>query len=149
MAMFDRTAEKRRDEGAATETTLSVIGLGMTVRGDIMCTGVIKIEGTIEGSLRGARQVLLGRQGLVRGDISAREAVIGGTVEGSVTADERVEIQATSIVNGDITTKIIQVAEGGQINGAVRVSSTEAKPEAKEGVAAPASQAPRAVSVVR
>ena len=50
-----------------------------------------------------------------------REAVIGGSVEGTITASERVEIQATASVLGDIITRTIVVAEGGRINGTVRM----------------------------
>src|SRR4029434_8471846 len=94
------------------------------VVGDIESSGVVKIEGTVEGAVRGARQLLLGRQGTIHGDIRAHEVVIGGTVVGTIVADERVEIQGTSSVKGDIHTKSIVVLEGGVINGTVRMGET-------------------------
>ena len=109
------------------ETGLSVIASGMKIVGDIESTGVVKIEGTVEGSVRGARQLLLGRQGTVHGDIRAHEVVIGGTVIGTIVADERVEIQGTSSVQGDIHTKSIVVLEGGVINGTVRMGEIAAQ----------------------
>jgi cytoskeletal protein CcmA (bactofilin family) len=81
----------------------------------------VKVEGRVEGSIRSARQVLVGRQGVVQGDIETREAIIGGTVEGTITASERVEIQATAVVNGDVVTRTIVIAEGGKINGSVKM----------------------------
>ena len=84
----------------------------------------MKIEGTVEGAIRGARQLLLGRQGTVHGDIRAHEVVIGGTVVGTIIAEERVEVQGTSTVQGDIHTKSIVVLEGGVINGTVRMGET-------------------------
>ena len=106
---------------AALEAAMSVIAQGMRIVGDIECSGVLKIEGIVEGTIRGPRQLLLGRQGEVRGDVHAREVVLGGKVEGTVIADERVEIQATALVTGDVHTKSIVVLEGGKINGAVRM----------------------------
>ena len=50
---------------------------------------------------------------------------------------ERVEIQATAAVLGDIVTRTIVVAEGGKINGAVRME--DGKPGTRQ--AAPASVA--------
>jgi cytoskeletal protein CcmA (bactofilin family) len=104
------------------EGTLSIIAGGMRVIGDIETEGVIKIEGRVEGSVRAGRQVLVGRQGEVKGDITTREAVIGGKVQGTVSATERLEVQATSTIIGDINTKSIAVAEGGRINGTVRIA---------------------------
>ena len=124
MSIFTKpTTEKvpMRNDSAPPEAGLSVIASGMKIVGDIESTGVVKIEGIVEGSVRGARQLLLGRQGTVHGDIRAHEAVIGGTVVGTIVADERVEMQGTSSVQGDIHTKSIVVLEGGVINGAVRM----------------------------
>jgi hypothetical protein len=39
---------------------LSVIASGMKIVGDIESTGVVKIEGTVEGSIRGARSCCWG-----------------------------------------------------------------------------------------
>jgi cytoskeletal protein CcmA (bactofilin family) len=108
------------------DANLSVIAAGSKVIGDMECSGVLKIEGTVEGTIRGARQVLLGRQGVVKGDIETREAVIGGQVEGSIHALERVEIQGTAAVVGNVHTKTIVIREGGQINGAVRMDESPA-----------------------
>ena len=124
MAIFKE--EKQDARNGSGEGALSIIAAGMTVSGDIESTGVVKVEGRVDGSIRSARQVLVGRQGTVHGDIETREAVIGGTVEGMITASERVEIQATAAVQGDIVTRTIVVAEGGRINGAVRME--EGKP---------------------
>ena len=120
--MFTKdSVDKPEAKGGSVETALSIIAFGMKVQGDIDTNGVIKIEGTVEGTIRGARQVLVGRQGEIKGDVNAREVVVGGRVDGTITASERVEIQGTSAVSGDIFTKSIVVLEGGRINGAVRM----------------------------
>ena len=118
---------------AALEAAMSVIAQGMRIVGDIECSGVLKIEGVVEGTIRGPRQLLLGRQGEVRGDVHAREVVLGGRVEGTVVADERVEIQGTALVTGDVHTKSIVVLEGGKINGNVRMGDGVAAAAASFG----------------
>ena len=124
MSIFTKpTTEKvpMRTDSPTPEAGLSVIAAGMKIVGDVESSGVVKIEGMVEGAIRGARQLLLGRQGTVHGDIRAQEVVIGGVVVGTIVADERVEIQGTSSVQGDIHTKTIVVLEGGVINGTVRM----------------------------
>ena len=112
---------KSDPKNAGAETAMSVIAQGMRIVGDIECAGVLKIEGVVEGTIRGPRQLLLGRQGEVKGDVHAREVILGGRVQGTVIADERIEIQGTALVTGDVHTKSIAVLEGGRINGAVRM----------------------------
>ena len=89
MAIFKDTptpAGEGKTGGNGGEGTLSIIAGGMRVIGDIETEGVIKIEGRVEGSIRAGRQVLIGRQGEVKGDVTTREAVIGGKVQGTVSA---------------------------------------------------------------
>jgi cytoskeletal protein CcmA (bactofilin family) len=146
MAMFTKDSpEKPEAKGAATaEAALSIIAFGMKVLGDIETSGVVKIEGSVEGTIRGARQVLVGRQGEVKGDVHAREVVVGGKIDGTITASERVEIQGTSAVNGDIYTKSIIVLEGGRINGSVRMDDG-----ARPAVSHRPEQKPAQVAMVR
>jgi len=135
MSIFTKpTTEKvpMRNDSPPAEAGLSVIASGMKIVGDIESTGVVKIEGIVEGAVRGARQLLLGRQGTVHGDIRAHEVVIGGTVIGTIVAEERVEIQGTSKVQGDIHTKSIVVLEGGVINGTVRMGESAAQDSARD-----------------
>lgn len=124
MAIFNKPTSDRpvtRLDPAGAESSMSVIGNGMRVMGDIESSGVIKVEGVVEGSVRGARQLLLGRSGAIHGDIYSIDVILGGTVVGTIVASERVEIQGTASVEGDIHTKSIVVLEGGMINGAVRM----------------------------
>ena len=103
------------------EAMLSIIASGMRIVGDIESAGVIKVDGHIDGSVSGARQVLVARGGTIHGNITADEIVIGGLVAGAVVATERLELQETAVVNGDIETTSIVVLEGAKINGTVRM----------------------------
>jgi cytoskeletal protein CcmA (bactofilin family) len=122
MAVF---TEKGR-AGSDADSGLSIIGTGMRVVGDITADGVVKVEGTVVGTIRAGRQVLVAKGGVVEGDVVAREAIVGGEVRGSIDASERLELQATSVVHGDIATRRLLVQEGGEINGVVRMGEVAA-----------------------
>jgi cytoskeletal protein CcmA (bactofilin family) len=128
MSIFNKPPAERPVTRLDTPPTdagaMSVIANGMRIMGDVESNGIIKVEGIIEGAVRGARQLLLGRSGVVHGDIHAGDAVLGGKVVGAVIASERVEIQGTASVEGDIHTKSIVVFEGGSINGSVRMGES-------------------------
>ena len=129
--MFGKEPAARADGGIRTgpEVTLSIISDGVKIVGDIESNGILKVDGTVEGSVRGARQILLGRAGTIRGDISTFEAVIAGEVHGSISASVRLELQSGAIVNGDVDTKSLVIIDGARINGTVRMSdSTQVAP---------------------
>jgi cytoskeletal protein CcmA (bactofilin family) len=103
------------------EASLSIIAVGARVVGELKTSGVVKVEGTVEGAVRAEREVLVSKGGSVQGDIYTREAVIGGEVVGCIYAEERVEVQENSVVQGDIITKKLVVQEGGEVNGHVQM----------------------------
>lgn len=119
----DRPPVRFDTPAAAPEGGASVIAAPMKIVGDVETSGVLKVDGTVEGAIRGARQVVLGRTGVIKGDIHAEEVVLGGRMVGTVNATERVEIQASSVIEGDIHTRSIVVMEGGVLNGNVRMDA--------------------------
>jgi cytoskeletal protein CcmA (bactofilin family) len=123
---------------------LSIIGAGMTVRGDLETPGVVKVEGTVEGHVRAKAQVLIAKGGLVHGDVETAEAVVGGAVNGAIRASNRVEIQPGASVDGDITTRRISVAEGGLLNGLIRMEESARAGREVLGGAKPEVRAPSA-----
>jgi cytoskeletal protein CcmA (bactofilin family) len=101
---------------------LSIIAVGMSVNGDIDSDGTVKVEGSVVGQVRATTQVLIARGGEVRGDISAREVIVGGSVVGTISATERIEVQPGAAIEGDVLTRRIAVAEGAKLDGQVRMS---------------------------
>ena len=122
MALLKKDGDKNDVRGNTVEAALSIISAGMRITGDIETNGTIKIDGRIEGSITGARQMMLGRNGAIHGNVHAGEVVVGGLVDGGIIADERLELQGSAVVTGDIETRSIVVLEGARINGSVRMS---------------------------
>jgi cytoskeletal protein CcmA (bactofilin family) len=121
MAIFAKDGKPVDARTPANEAVLSIIASGMHLVGDLVGPGLVKIDGKIEGSVTGARQIIVGRDGSVQGNLDAAEVVLAGSVEGSVVASERIEVQGSAIVNGDVHTRLIVVTEGARINGTVRM----------------------------
>ncbi len=134
MSMFAATPQetKRGVPGPQREPGLSVIAPGMRVEGELLTDGVVKIEGTVVGSVRAEQQVLVAKGGVVEGDIHTREAILGGEVRGAILAHERVEVQASSVVHGDISTQRIVIQEGGEVNGHVRMGDPRVAAEQED-----------------
>lgn len=121
MAIFNKDT-KVPDPRQSSDAVLSIIAAGMHFVGDLEGPGLIKIDGRIEGSISGARQIIVGRDGAVRGNVNATEVILAGAIDGTVIGSERVELQGTATLNGDVHTRLIVVNEGARINGSVRMS---------------------------
>lgn len=109
--------KNRTDTPKELGDVVSIIGPGMKIVGDCSSDGTIRVEGKVEGSVNAGKSVVVGKDGVVKGDISTQDAIIAGTVDGSVTAESRVELQASCRVQGDIRSRRVKLDEGGQVDG--------------------------------
>jgi len=116
-------ARERGSNGAAPESVISIIGPGMRVVGDCSTEGTLRVEGTVEGKISAGKAVVVGKDGVVTGDISTQDAVISGTVTGTLVADSRLELQATSRIEGDVRARRMQLEEGAVLNGTVQMGT--------------------------
>jgi cytoskeletal protein CcmA (bactofilin family) len=124
MAIFGkdgRAATTPMPSTGGGEGALSVIAVGLRIVGDVSGSGLLKVDGSVEGSIVGPRQVIIGRGGVVRGNIEATEVILAGTIEGSIYSADRVEVQGTALLHGDISTRTIVVHEGARLNGSVQM----------------------------
>ncbi len=139
----NRTDSAPRDVG----DVVSIIGPGMKVVGDCTSDGTIRIEGQVEGSVKAAKSVVIGKDGAVVGDVITQDAIVAGRVNGSVKAESRVELQTTCRVEGDIRSRRIKLDEGGQVDGKLHMGGRggdKVETTAKHGEK-PARTAPEAV----
>jgi cytoskeletal protein CcmA (bactofilin family) len=107
-----------------TSGAISIIAPGTKVNGDVETDGTLRVEGTVEGQIRAAKAVVVGKDGVVIGDIATQDAVIGGRVTGTVVAESRLELQATCVIDGEIRARRVKLDEGGKVNGQVAMGET-------------------------
>lgn len=114
------------------ETAISLIGPGMRIVGDVVTDGSVRVEGSIQGTLRAARQVQVGKSGEVVGDVLAEEAIIGGRIRGTLAAPGRILLQATCDVEGEVhaTSGHFILEEGGRFSGQIRMNAAGEEPRA-------------------
>ena len=105
------------------EASMSIIGPGMNIVGDLVTDGTVRVEGRIEGTVRAGKAVVVGKGGEVVGDVLTQDAVIGGTVRGTVVAESRLELQATSDIEGTIRARSahLMLEEGARFNGQIQM----------------------------
>lgn len=112
-------ARDREGNGDSPDSVISIIGPGMTIVGDCETEGTIRVEGSVEGSIKAGKAVVIGKHGVVTGDIVTQDALISGRVEGTLVAASRLELQATCRIDGEVQTRRLQLEEGAVLNGNV------------------------------
>src|SRR5688572_443693 len=99
----------------------TLIGPHAVIRGDVVFTGGLYVEGAIHGKVcaeDGAKAVLtISEHGRVEGEARAPVVVVNGTMVGDIHASERVELAEHARVQGNIHYKVIEMAAGAMITG--------------------------------
>ena len=96
----------------------TIISSDLTIVGNVLSKGRVKLEGTIEGDMR-CRSLVVGEQGSVTGGIVAEEVSVYGKVAGIVRGD-KVTLYSTAHVEGDIYHHGIGIEMGTHYDGRLK-----------------------------
>jgi cytoskeletal protein CcmA (bactofilin family) len=118
-----RAGVRNGDLGNARTHTVSVLGSGMKVTGDLTGEGEFRIESCVEGSVSVAGHVIVESKGEVLGDIEAAEVVASGKVSGKIVASGTVRLEKGCRIEADVEAAMISLDEGGVVNGTLNMNS--------------------------
>ena len=104
-------------EASPAKVGASIIAAGTVIKGDIECSGDIRIDGTLKGNVHATNKVFIGSEGMVEGDIHCVHADILGKVQGKVTVKDLLNIRGKAHVKGDLFTGKLQVEPSASFNG--------------------------------
>ncbi len=93
----------------------SVIGADLTIIGDLVSTGDIKVDGRVDGNIT-CRTLTLGEDPLINSDIAAETVRICGTFNGQVKAN-KVVLTKHAKVTGDIYHEVLEIEPGAVLEG--------------------------------
>lgn len=96
------------------------IGESVTVRGDVVSSADLTIDGQVQGTIElGDHELTIGESASVIADLTAKAVIISGKVKGNVLGMLRVELKKTSSVEGDVTAPKFTMEEGASISGKI------------------------------
>ncbi len=105
-------------EGSKRNVQHSIIGSDVTITGDLVSTGDIKIDGRVDGNIT-CRTLTLGEQPVVNSSINADTVRICGEFNGDITA-QKVVLTSTAKVKGDIEQGSLEIEPGAVLEGSVK-----------------------------
>ena len=107
---------------APRASSVSVIGAGLKIQGEITGDSDLVIEGEAHGRIRMANgRVTVAANGHVNADIEAVEISVEGFVQGGLKASDRVRLGAASRVQGSVMTPRIAIEDGATLRGKVEM----------------------------
>jgi len=132
--MFSSKKKSGQRNGYTIDT---LIGPDVVIRGDLVFSGGLYVEGRIEGTVQAAEgkpaSLVLAEGGTIEGQIRVPVVVINGKVSGDVHASERVELAQQARVEGDVHYAVVEMNAGAQLTGRL----VHAQPQAQRALPAP------------
>jgi cytoskeletal protein CcmA (bactofilin family) len=105
----------------AQNVATTLVAEGTTIEGDVLFSGVLELEGVVNGVVRSSGDehavVRILPSGHVRGDVHAPIVVVNGLVTGNVYSSEHVELASRAVVCGDVEYSLIEMTKGAQVEG--------------------------------
>lgn len=93
------------------------IAKGTDIQGDIKTDGVLRIDGTLVGSIESTSKLVVGPSGRVEGNVICASAHVSGEIKGKVIVKEQLTLQATGKLHGELTTGKLAIEPGAVFTG--------------------------------
>jgi cytoskeletal protein CcmA (bactofilin family) len=99
-------------------STVNVIAQGTQLQGNMLTASDCRIDGALRGNIESKAKIIVGRSGIVEGNIKCANIEIEGTVKAeSLLVSELVSLKATANLIGNIETGKIAIEPGAEFSG--------------------------------
>jgi cytoskeletal protein CcmA (bactofilin family) len=118
------------------------IGRSVVIKGQLSGSEDLYVDGVVEGTIElQSNSLVIGPNGKVHANVSAKGVVVQGKLEGNIHATDRTELTKTAITIGDITTQRISIEDGASFRGKIDIQKEVAKASSAAGSASVVSAA--------
>lgn len=101
--------------------TFSFFSKDMTLKGDIITNGDLRVEGKIEGSVFCSGKIVIKETAEIRGPIYAQWIELYGYCKGEIYASEWVNLAPKAMIKGNLKTKKVIIDRDANIIGRIQV----------------------------
>jgi cytoskeletal protein CcmA (bactofilin family) len=96
------------------------IGKSVVIKGELIASEDLLIEGSVEGRIELTKNVLtIGPDGRINAEILAKSAIILGQVIGNITVTDRIDIRDDGSLDGNLSAPRIAIADGAHFRGSI------------------------------
>lgn len=112
----------------------TLLGEGAVFDGDLNAPESVRVDGTVNGNCTCEKEMIIGPQGAIRGNISAQNIVISGQVTGDLTVHGKLELLSTGKIVGDIVARSLVIDENAYFDGRCTMTTGSGDTSAREAV---------------
>jgi cytoskeletal protein CcmA (bactofilin family) len=121
---------------AASQNT--VIGPSILISGKLQGDEDLTVRGRVEGELSLSKTLIVETSGIVKANVSVKNAIISGVVVGNITASESVELTREGRMVGDIHSPRVILVDGASFRGQIDMGeATAGRPAQDRGTVRP------------
>jgi cytoskeletal protein CcmA (bactofilin family) len=106
----------------------NLITTGTVIKGEITSDSDLRIDGRIEGNLICKGKLVLGQEGVIKGEVFCQNAEIMGKIEGKMQVAELLSLKSTAKIQGDIKTSRLAIEPNAIFSGTCDMAKTVSQP---------------------
>jgi len=119
MALFNKKNHLHQESiKASNEVISSILSKAMQISGEVCFKGKARIEGLVEGNVKG-EYLVLSETGKIIGDVDVDSLICHGTIEGNINCN-LVTAHPTATIQGMLTAANLTVESGASLNGEIK-----------------------------
>lgn len=123
--MFKNSKSEEMSSPQSFDTNaIDRIAEGTTLEGSVNSAKSIRVDGKVKGSIVCAGRVVIGKTGVVEGEVDCDSADVEGTLNATITVTGLLELKTTAVINGDSQVGKLKVDPGAEINGKIDMGGT-------------------------
>lgn len=107
----------KKSETLMEEGTYTFLGKGVDFIGKAKFDGSVRIDGHFDGHIMSQDTLVIGEQGVVKGEITCETIICSGKIDGNVVASQKVQLLKPAVLVGGVRTPSFSVEEGVVFHG--------------------------------
>ena len=95
------------------------------ITGEIISEADFRIDGTLEGTITTSGKVVIGKEGVINGNVNCAFADVEGKFSGKIEVKESLSLKSTSSVEGEVIIGKLIVESGASFNAKCSMRSAK------------------------
>ena len=89
---------------------------GTKIKGEVNSGSDFRIDGEIEGTIQTSGRLVVGRTGLIKGNVICTNADVEGTINGTLVVKSTLSLKATAVIEGEVQADKLAIEPGAVFN---------------------------------
>ena len=94
----------------------NLMGKGTEIKGDIISNGDFRIDGKVEGNISTTGRLILGKEGVITGNINCGNADFEGKFTGKLYCSGTLSLKSTAEIDGEVFIEKLAIEPGAVFN---------------------------------